>query len=180
MLHNLLHGVRIGRLTVVIMSIAVVAVGGLLAYVGFSSDNNSVSVYSGDSSESLQLRGSVFARCGEGDSVKEVVFTVVIPKDTYPVNFSAPPDNVIIISYKDSFRSIENVPWKVKEYVAGDGDDMLEAGETFLVTGLIGEVPGMELGANTAFTIEVKTSDGEVLVIRRATPGDLLPVMNLG
>jgi archaellin len=162
-----------------IMSVAVVAVGGLLVYAGFSSNNDSVTVYSGDNSKSLELRGSVFARCSDDDAVKEIIFTVGIPEGASPVNFSPPPDNVVNVSYNDARQTVENVSWKVKEYIVGDGDSMLESGETFLITGFIGESLHTKLGIATPFAVKVQTPDSEVLTIRRTTPEILLPVMNL-
>ena len=179
MLANLLPRMQMSRLTIVIIAVAFVATAGLLGYAGFSSGDNTVSVYGTDNSDALELRGSVFAKCGADDSVEEVMFTVAIPEGASPVNFSAPPGNVVNISYSDNDQQIDEVLWKVKEYVAGDGDIMLESGETFLITVLPGEVLNHDLGAGAAFVIEVRTPGDEVLTIKRTTPDYLEPVMNL-
>ncbi len=173
---KILPKMKIGRLTISVMAFTFAVVAGLLIYTGFSSDNNSISVYGADSSDALELRGSVFARCGESDYVKEIVYTVAIPEDSSPVNFSAPPSNVINISYSDEDQQVAEIPWTVKEYVGGDGDSILESGETFLVTT---ELPVGELKVDTAFVIEIQTPDNEILSINRTTPDYLEPVMNL-
>ena len=170
---------QLSRLTIAIITVACMATAGLLGYMGFSSGDNTVSVYGTDNSDTLELRGTVFAKCGSENSVDQITFTVAIPDGASPVNFTAPPNNVVEISYADKNQQISGIPWKVKEYVAGDGDSMLEAGETFLITGSLGETLKHDLGAATTFIVEVMTPDNEVLTIKRTTPEDIAPVMNL-
>lgn len=182
MLMNLLQRIHkhqggISRISVAGVTIAALAVAGLLAYSSLSSDDGSVTVYGTDNSDALELRGTVFAKCNPAiTNIDQVMFTVGMPQDASPINLTAPPNNVVEVSYIDDRQQSNDIPWKVKEYVFGDGDNMLEAGETFHITALLGEIgPGVD----TAFTIEVKTPDGEVMTIKRTTPEELNQVMNL-
>ena len=173
------QGIRISKFTIAIIAIACMATGGLLGYMGFSSSDNTVSVYGTDNSDALELRGSVFAKCVTDNSVGGIVFTVAIPEGASLVNFTAPPNNVVEISYIDEKQQSSDIPWTAKEYVAGDDDAILEPGETFLITGLLDKTLKHDLGADTTFIIEVRTPDNEVLSIKRTIPENLAPVMNL-
>lgn len=170
----------VSRLSIAIITVACFAVAGLLAYTTLSSEDGTIPVYTTADSGALDLRGNVFARCDTaGQSVSEVVFTVKIPKDGTPVNLTPPPNNVVVISYSDAYQRVDDLPWRAEEYVAGDGDGMLEAGETFSITAMLGKGLNPKLGPSTPFTIEVKTPNGEVLTINRTTPDRLDTAMNL-
>ena len=174
------HQGGISRISVAGITIAALAVAGLLAYSSLSSDDSSVTVYNTNNSNALELRGSVFAKCNPTNTnVNEVMFTVAIPEDAAPLNLTSPPNNVVEISYIDDNEQIVVLPWKSKEYVYGDGDNMLEAGETFHITTLLGESLDSGPGADTTFSIEITTPDGEEMMIKRTTPEELSPVMNL-
>lgn len=185
MLMNLLQRIHrhqngISRISVAGITIAALAVAGLLAYSSVSSNDDSVTVYGTDNSNALELRGSVFAKCNPTNmNVNEVMFTVAIPENAAPLNLTSPPNNVVEISYIDKDEEITSIPWKSKEYVYGDGDGMLEDGETFHITARLGESLDSGPGANTTFTIEVTSPDGEEMTIKRTTPEELAPVMNL-
>lgn len=170
---------RLSRLSVSIIAIACVAVTGLLVFTGVSLQDNSVLVYEADDNGALELRGTIFARAdvSGSSSVSEIVFTVSIPEDGLPVNFTTPPNNVVEISCTGIDQPAEDMDWKFEEYVIGDGDAMLESGETFLIT--LETAGNVNLGPSDNFTIEVRTPDGEVLAVERTMPDNLDPVMNL-
>ena len=185
MLMNLLlkihrHQSGISRLSVAGITIAALAVAGLLTYTNLSSNDNSVTVYGTDNSNALELRGTVVAKCNPANTnIDEIIFTVAIPENAAPVNFTAPPNNVVEISCIDENGESNDLPWKAKEYVFGDSDDMLEAGETFLITGQFNDSINAGPGADSTFAIEVRTPDREVMTIKRTTPEQMTPVMNL-
>lgn len=172
---------RVSRLSIAVITMACFAVSGLLAYVALASNEQSVTVYGTATAEALELRGSVFARCEAADPsrVAEVVLTVKIPQDGHPVNLSPPPNNVIEISYTDPHQEIRDILFRAEEYIAGDGDMMLEAGETFLIGIPLAEALNPGLGPDTPFTIEIQTPDGHGLTIQRTTPSNLYAAMNL-
>lgn len=173
--------IGISRLTIAVITIACFAVGGLLAYTALSSDDEPVTAYADESNSALELRGTVYTKAdmSGGGHVNEIIFTVAIPEDGAPVNFTPPPDNVVRISYLDDKQHVVDIPWTAKEYIGGDGDAMLEKGETFQITGLLGSILKPGLQADTPFILDIKTPDGEVLTLKRATPENLTPVMNL-
>ncbi len=185
MLMNLLlkihrHQSGISRVSVAGITIAALAVAGLLTYTSLSSNDNSVVVYGTDNSNALELRGTVFAKCNpDNTNISQIIFTVAIPENAVPVNFTAPPNNVVEISYVDENGETNGLPWEAKEYVFGDSDDMLEAGETFLITSHFNEAINAGPGADATFDIEVRTPDGEVMTIKRTTPEQMNPVINL-
>lgn len=162
------------RLMVGTMLVACLAVAGLVAAADFSSDTESIPVYAGASDNgSLQLRDAVLAR-GDGSQVSEVVFTVAIPEGAEPVNFTAPPNNVVMISYIDDQKRVDDLSWTFAQYGQGDYDNMLEAGENFRLA-----INTPDPGAGNYFDIEIKTSDGKVLTVGRTLPDEMQPVMNL-
>ncbi|MBM3131926.1 MAG: hypothetical protein FJZ95_02690 [Chloroflexi bacterium] len=170
----------VSRLSIAIITVACFAVAGLLAYSTLSSEDETIPVFTTDDGGALDLRGNIFARCNTADqSVSEVVFTVRIPTDGTPVNLTPPPNNVVVVSYADAFQRVDDLPWRAEEYVAGDGDGMLEAGETFSITAMLDDALNPWLGPGSPFTIEVKTPNGESLTISRTTPDRLDAAMNL-
>ncbi len=162
------------RLMVATMLIACIAVAGLVAWVTFSPEEEGRPFYAGSAGEdALQLRSAVMAY-GDGTGINEVSFTLDLPEGAAPVNFTRPPENVVIISYNDGRPQIDDLYWSCTEYGPGDGDNILEAGEKFNI-----KVHTPDPGADTAFEIMIRTPDSKVLSIGRTTPEELAPVMNL-
>ena len=162
------------RLMVGTMLVACIAVAGLVAAADFSSEENNTPVYAGMSGNgALELRDAVIAR-GDGTQVSEVVFTVAIPDGADPVNFTAPPDNVVTVSYVDDQQQVDNLDWAFAQYGPGDWDNMLEENENFRLA-----IQSPDPGVGGAFNIEIKTPDGKVLTIGRTLPDEMKPVMNL-
>ena len=162
------------RLVVATMLIACLALAGLVAWVTFSPEEEGQPFYAGlTGEESLELRSAVLA-CGDGTGIDKVTFTVAIPEGADPVNFTGPPDNVVVISYDDGRPLVDDLFWTCTKCIPGDYDNILEAGEMFEI-----EVYTPDPGAGTSFKILVGTPDGKVFDIKRTTPDDLTPVMNL-
>ena len=172
---------RASRLSIGVITVACFAVAGLLTYAALANDTENVPVYGTETAGALELRGNVFARTETTDSgqVTEVILTVTIPQDGSPVNLTPPPNNVVEISYTDPYQAVTDLPFRAEEYIAGDGDKMLEAGETFLIGIPLADALSPGLGPDTPFTITIKTPDGSALAIQRSTPSHLVPAMNL-
>lgn len=172
---------RVSRLSIAVIAAAGLAVAGLLAYTALSNDAQSVTVYGSEGAGTLELRGNVFARCEAADAgrVAEVILTVKIPQGGPPVNLSPPPNNVVQISYADPHQDIRDIPFRAEEYIAGDGDMMLETGETFLIGIPLAATLNPALGPDTPFSIAIQTPDGHGLTIQRTTPSRLDAAMNL-
>lgn len=166
------------RLMVTTMVITCVAVAALLVSTTFSSEDEEEeglpAFYAGpDGTGALELRGAVLAE-GNGNEVNRVTFVVAIPDGGEPVNFTTPPVNVVSVSYDDGKQLVVDAPWTCAQYGVGDDDMMLEPGENFRI-----DVDVPNPGAGATFAIEVRTPDGEILVMERTLPQELSKVMNL-
>jgi flagellin FlaB len=165
-----------------IILIAFVVVATVFAFVVlstglFSSERGKEAVYSGlqKTRGSLELRGSVIATT-DGTTVQDLVFDVANAAGGDPVNLD--PDatsNKVVIDYRDADTNDANMTWTI-DWLVGDGDDLMEAGELAEITV---DVSSETLGANQAFTMEVKPSLGGVMVIARTTPAGLDTVVDL-
>lgn len=202
------HGKLKATSSLMIAVILVVSLGmaALLADAALAPDERVVTVFSGlEDGDTLHLRGAVLALKGdntEGSGVGEIIFVVALGEGRAPVNFGMTGDStgdgtlsdepiplhMVVISYLDQHQRVDDLAWKFTEHGVGDGDNLLEAGENFLITvgadkdgrsNLLDNILRVPLGIDTTFTIEVRTPDGEVLDIQRTTPDRLDAVMNL-
>lgn len=191
-------------LTMAIILVASLGMAALLADTVLAPEERPVVVFAGlEDDGTLHLRGAVLAlQDGDSPSVGEIVFVVAIAEGREPVNFAMTADStadgslrdepmplhMVVISYIDQYQRVNDIAWRFTEHGPGDGDNLLEAGENFRITvgadkdgrsNLLGDILQVPLGANTAFTIEVRTPDGEVLDFQRTTLERLDAVMNL-
>ena len=165
-----------------IILIAFVVVATVFAFVVlstglFSSERGKEAVYSGlqKTRGSLELRGSVVANT-DGTTVSTIVFDVANAAGGEPVNLDpAATSNKVVIDYRDNDTNEPNITWTVN-WLVGDGDDLMEAGELAEITI---DASAQSLGANQAFAFEVKPPLGGTMVIARTTPAGLDPVVDL-
>ncbi len=169
-----------------IILIAFIVVASVFAFTILSAGTASTergeeAIYSGleGVQSSMAIRGTVIGQdAGASGNVENVTFTVSMVGGGDPVDFTAAPDNTVIIGYYDAGQFVNEVPWAVDWVGSNDGDALLEEGEvaeiTVDLTGL-----GTPLGANTEFTIEVKPENGAVFTINRTTPATIEAVMDL-
>ena len=165
-----------------IILIAFVVVATVFAFVVlstglFSSERGKEAVYSGlqKTRGSLELRGSVIANT-DGTAVNSIVFDVANAAGGEPVNLDpAATSNKMVIDYRDSTVNVADIAWSVN-WIVGDADNLMEAGELAEITI---DTTGQTLGANQAFTFEVKPSLGGTMVIARTTPAGLDTVVDL-
>ncbi len=165
-----------------IILIAFVVVATVFAFVVlstglFSSERGKEAVYSGlqKTRGSLELRGSVIANT-DGTIVSDLVFDVANAAGGEPVNLDpAATSNKMVIDYRDSAANVANITWTIT-WLVGDADDLMEAGELAEITV---DVTAQTLGANQAFTLEVKPPLGGTMAIARTTPAGLDTVVDL-
>jgi len=165
-----------------IILIAFVVVATVFAFVVlstglFSSERGKEAVYSGlaKTRGTLELRGSVIANT-DGTEVTTLVFDVANAAGGEPVNVDpAATSNKVVIAYRDSEQSAQNVTW-TRTWLVGDSDNLLEAGELAEINI---NVASYDLGANEAFTLEVKPPVGGTMVFARTTPAGLVTVIDL-
>ena len=170
-----------------IILIAFVVVASVFAFSIFSAGSASTerdeqAIYSGleGVQSSMEVRGAVIAQ-GESNTVTNLVFTVSTIVGGDPINLaSSVADREVVIGYHDTTQLENNMHWDVDWIVSNETtpDDMLEEGELAEITVDLSELT-TALGANTAFTLEVKPPTGGVLGINRTTPAAIETVMEL-
>ena len=86
----------------------------------------------------------------------------------------------VIVTYTDDVQLKNDLYWTKSFVGADDGDDLLEQDErvelTIVLKGLDSATP---LVKSKEFTLEIKASEGSVLVIQRTSPDQISTVMNL-
>ncbi|MDI6857685.1 MAG: hypothetical protein QME71_05150 [Dehalococcoidia bacterium] len=169
-----------------IILIAFVVVATVFAFVVlstglFSSERGKEAVYSGlqKTRGSLELRGSVIANT-DGTNVTSLVFDLANAAGGEPVNLDpAATSNKVVMAYRDASVANSDLVWE-RAWLVGDGDNLLEAGELAEITlTMASQTPAITLGANAAFTLEVKPPLGGTMVIARTTPAGLDTVVDL-
>jgi archaeal flagellin FlaB len=166
-----------------IILIAFVVVATVFAFVVlstglFSSERGKEAVYAGlqKTQGSLELRGSVIANT-DGTAVTSIVFDLANAAAGTPVNLDpAATSNKMVIDYRDANVNATNIAWTVNFLVTGDSNNLLSEGELAEVTI---DTSAQNLGANQAFTIEVKPPLGGTMVIARTTPAGLDTVVDM-
>ncbi len=167
-----------------IILIAFVVVATVFAFVVlstglFSSERGKEAVYSGlqKTEGSLELRGSVVANT-DGTTVNTIVFNVANAAGGEPVDLDPnATNNKMVVDYRDANQNKTNLAWTVN-WLVGNSDNLLSEGELAEIDlDLTSLSP--TLGANQAFTIEVKPPLGGTMTIARTTPAGLDTVIDL-
>jgi flagellin FlaB len=177
-----------------IILIAFVVVAAAFAFavlnLGFTTTQKSSEVIRAGLSEAtsaIELSGGVIARSEEVDGkryVSSVMIYVKTGPGKEPIDMS---DKTLTVSYMDPYihvaRLINGTNLIISE-VRGDGDILLEYGETWQVIIKINELYGgltnVNLGANDKFVVEIKPAVGAMLTVERILPPSIDPLMNLG
>jgi len=178
-----------------IILIAFVVVASVFAYTVlsagiFSSQKAQEAVYTGlqHARSTLELKGDVVAH-SNGNSVTELVICVASALNGEPIDMTEPTDNgngtaagnssnVVVVSYASRNIRTDDLYWQADQLGKGNGDQMLDPGETFEMTiNLTGA--GETVGTYQTIDIEIKPPVGSVLVIERTTPAALADWMIL-
>ncbi|MBL8116388.1 MAG: hypothetical protein J0L63_06650 [Anaerolineae bacterium] len=170
-----------------IILIAFVVVASVFAFTILSAGSASTekgkqAIYSGleGVQSSMSIKGSVISEGNAGGTaVDSAIFTLSLVAGGEPVNLSTTNPEVVI-SYKDNEQFENNVTWTADWIVSKQAtpDDLLEEGELVEITVDLSSL-GTALGANTAFSLEIKPPTGAVLNINRTTPAAIQGVMDL-
>ena len=186
----------LSALETAIVLIAFVVVAAVFAFTMlsagmFATERSKEAVYAGleEVRGSMELRGSVIGKAkhtgADEDACLDVlVFTVSNVAGGGPVDMAAPPNNKIVIDYRDEYQVKRDLEWYVSWLVRHDTDELLEEGELAKLTiGGFGVGGGNELdpilGISTPFALEIKPPNGSVLIIERRTPDNIDAVMDL-
>ena len=163
-----------------IILIAFVVVASVFAYTVlsagiFSSQKGQEAVYTGlqHARSTLELKGDVVAQT-DGNQVESLVICVASALNGEKIDMTDPSgnENVVVVSYASKNIRTDDLSWTATQLGKGNGDDMLDPGETFEVTiDLTGA--GESIGTYHTFDVEIKPPVGSVLVVERTTPAAL-------
>ena len=172
-----------------IILIAFVVVASVFAYTVlsagiFSSQKGQEAVYTGlqHARSTLELKGDVVAHT-DGIQVNELVLCVASALNGQPIDLTEPMDdgngtaagnssNVVVVSYASKNIRTDDLYWQANQLGRGNGDSMLDPGETFEMTIYLNGA-GEPIGTYQTVGIEIKPPTGSVLVIERTTPAAL-------
>jgi len=156
----------------------------------FSSQKAQEAVYTGlqHARSTLEFKGDVVARSGN-NSVTELVICVASALNGQPIDLTEPTDNgngtaagnssnVVVVSYASRNIRTDDLYWQADQLGKGNGDQMLDPGETFEMTIYLNGA-GEPVGTYQTIDIEIKPPTGSVLVIERTTPAALADWMIL-
>jgi flagellin FlaB len=178
-----------------IILIAFVVVASVFAYTVlsagiFSSQKAQEAVYTGlqHARSTLEFKGDVVAH-SVGNSVSELVICVASALNGQPIDLTEPVDdgngtaagnssNVVVVSYASRNIRTDDLYWQADQLGKGNGDQMLDPGETFEMTIYLNGA-GEPVGTYQTIDIEIKPPTGSVLVIERTTPAALADWMIL-
>lgn len=190
-----------------IILIAFVVVASVFAYTVlsaglFSAEKGKEAIHAGleQARGTMQIVGGVIAKDTGGatnstaadDKVDQIIFTVANTLDGEPIDMATTVDgdndgdlsdetgasHTTIISFIDSVQRVDDIAWTKVEVGAGDGDDLLEPGETMLITVNVSQLT-TTMDEDNVFTLEIKPNKGSALVIERTLPGVIDNVMYL-
>jgi flagellin FlaB len=176
-----------------IILIAFVVVASVFAYTVlsagiFSSQKGQEAVYTGlqTARSTLALKGDVVGNATSGD-ITGLVICVTNALNGEAIDLTGPiagtgsdigkagndSPNVVVVSYSDSTQRVDDLYWTAEQLGTGNGDHMLDPGETFQMTIDLEAVGG--IGTYKTFDIDIKPPVGSVLTIERTTPAALPP-----
>jgi flagellin FlaB len=185
-----------------IILIAFVVVASVFAYTVlsagiFSSEKGKEAIHEGLESvqASMELVGGVVAKDTDGDGdVDRIEFTVANALGGQAIDLKATTDadadgilsdetnrvHTTVLSYLDSSQRVDDIAWTKTQLGKGDGDDLLEEGEKFIiVVPALGSAVATDPVAYTQFTIEFKPDNGAALIFQRTLPPKIDSVMDL-
>ena len=164
-----------------IILIAFVVVASVFAYTVlsaglFATQKSQESVYAGikTAESTVVMKGDVIGT-GDGTDITDLNFTLSLGSGGEAVDFTAQPNNHVLISYTDATQKVEDLTWDATWIGVGAGP-MLDPGEKVQMDVTM---PGAGVPVNQTFTIEIKTASGAVLTFERTTPASFGTVVTL-
>ncbi len=176
-----------------IILIAFVIVASVFAYVVltaglFSTQKANEAIHAGldEAQNSIEVKGNVYGQMVNGilDKVYITVGTTV-GGDQIDFTDTTNGSNLVTISYADSYQIYNSVNWTLTKINAGNGDNLLDKNELFLITVDLGcvadgtNITEEKPGAYHKFNLEVKPPTGAVLVLERTIPARTNQIVSL-
>ncbi|MCS7143268.1 MAG: hypothetical protein NZ920_05750 [Aigarchaeota archaeon] len=136
-----------------------------------------------EASTGIELSGSVIARGTSGGQVANISIFIKTSVGKKPIDMRV---GNLSISYRDPYIFIPNVYTSSNvannrvsvQQVTGDGDNLLEYGETWRIVLAITDLT--QLRPNDVFAAEIKPTTGSILKVERRLPPSIDLVMDLG
>jgi archaeal flagellin FlaB len=176
-----------------IILIAFVIVASVFAYVVltaglFSTQKANQAVHAGldEAQNSLEIKGNVYGEM-VGGILDKVYLTIASTMGGDQTDFTDTTNgtNLVNISYADDYQIYNSVNWTMTMINAGNGDNLLDKNELFLLTidlGIVADnaaTPDEEPGAYHKFILEIKPPSGAVLVLERTIPARVNSIVSL-
>jgi archaellin len=115
----------------------------------------------------VELRGPVHVRT-DGASVTEILLDVGVFPGSSGVSLDADAtSDRTVVSYSDEDVLLNDVPYTV-DWITGDGDTLLEAGELAQIVVDGGALPA--IGKHDRFSVTIRPADGVPLTVERTMP----------
>lgn len=178
----------ITALETAIILIAFVVVAAVFAFTiltagMFSTEKSKEAVYAdlAQVQSSMEVKGSVLAladQTGVTTTIDAIVFTVANAVGGEPINLSS-QERVVLVDYRDEQQNVPIPDWTVHWKTRSDSDELLERGELAEITVPLSTTLSVPLGINRSFLLEIKSSAGSILTIRRKTPAHIELVYDL-
>ena len=183
-LRNLHRGQRgISGLETAIILIAFVTVASVLAYsvlsAGiFSAERGKETVYKGleQAQSTLEIKGSVLGLSDDNTSLDDLQFTLALTIPDQKVD-----SNALVFNYYDDDEHHEGLTTTLGISTGSTergAVDFIESDEQFTCSIPL-DTAGVNCTAYETFTIQIIPPTGASLTVRRTTPGNLLPVIDL-
>jgi archaeal flagellin FlaB len=176
-----------------IILIAFVIVASVFAYVVltaglFSTQKANEAIHSGleEAQNTIELKGIVYGKMVNG-ILDKVYLAIATTSAGAQVDFTDTTNgsNYVIISYADAFQIYNSVNWTLTKINAGNGDNLLDKNELFLITVDLAcvasgtNVTAEKPGAYHKFNLEIKPPTGAVLVLERTIPARTNQIVSL-
>lgn len=167
-----------------IILIAFVIVASVFAYVVltaglFSTQKANEAIHSGldEAQNTIEVKGNVYGQMVDG-ILDKVYLTVATTVGGNQIDFTDTTEgkNLVIISYADAYQIYNSVNWTMTKINAGNGDNLLDKNELFMLTVDLScvadgtNVTEEKPGAYHKFNLEIKPPTGAVLVLERTIP----------
>jgi archaeal flagellin FlaB len=176
-----------------IILIAFVIVASVFSYVVltaglFSTQKANEVIHSGldEAQNTIELKGNVYGEMVNG-FLNTVYITVATTTGGAQIDFTDTTNgsNYVIISYADAYQIYNSVNWTLTKINAGNGDNLLDKTELFMLTVDLSCVTNgtnvtMEKpGAYHKFNLEIKPPTGAVLVLEKTIPARTNQIVSL-
>jgi archaeal flagellin FlaB len=167
-----------------IILIAFVIVASVFAYVVltaglFSTQKANEVIHTGldEAQNTIELKGNTYGLMKNG-YLEKVYLTVATTAGGDQIDFTDTTNgsNYVIISYADSYQIFNSVNWTLTKINAGNGDNLLDKTELFMITVDLScvangtNITSEKPGAYHKFNLEIKPPTGAVLVLSRTIP----------